>query len=151
MSEGPDGVFSHLAGRLEGGVHRLPVRVYYEDTDFSRHVYHASYIRFLERGRTELLRSVAVAQSDLYSDANGLVFVVRRMTVDFTRPARMDDVLTVLTSPRDIRGASMILHQRIHRADELLLTAEVTVAAVRSGRAVRIPDRLRELLTLGPD
>ena len=79
----------HLAGRLDGGDHhRLPVRVYYEDTDFSGVVYHASYLRFLERGRTDLLRAAGVDQSELHADGEGLVFVVRRMTIDYLAPAR---------------------------------------------------------------
>ena len=85
----------HLAGRLEGGAHVLPVRVYYEDTDFSGVVYHASYLRFLERGRTDFLRLGGVDQSTLHAAGEGVIFAVRRMTVDFLKPARMDDVLIV--------------------------------------------------------
>ena len=128
----------------EGRPHRLPVRVYYEDTDFSGFVYHASYLRFLERGRTELLRDLAGDQSDLHREARGLVFVVRRMSLDFIRPARMDDLLTILTRTRVLRGASMQLAQEVRRGSELLVAAEVTVACVRDGRAVRLPDGLRQ-------
>jgi acyl-CoA thioester hydrolase len=127
--------------------HRFPVRVYYEDTDFSGVVYHASYLRFLERGRTELVRSLGVAQSDLHNETGGLAFAVRRMLIDFVGAAVMDDVLTVRTRPKDVRGASMILAQDIKQGDRLLVTADVTVAAVRNGRAVRIPDGLRHVLT----
>ncbi|MGH1572761.1 tol-pal system-associated acyl-CoA thioesterase [Methylobacterium sp. P31] len=124
--------------------HRLGIRVYYEDTDFSGFVYHASYLRFLERGRTELLRELAGDQSDLHREARGLVFVVRRMSLDFIRPARMDDLLTILTRTRALRGASMQLAQEVRRGDELLVAAEVTVACVRDGRAIRLPDALRQ-------
>lgn len=127
--------------------HALPVRVYYEDTDFSGFVYHASYLRFMERGRTELLRGLAGDQSDLHREAKGLVFVVRRMKIDFLKPAYMDDQLIVGTATRDLRGASMTLSQEVRRGDEILVAAEVTVACVRDGRAVRLPDSLRALLS----
>jgi acyl-CoA thioester hydrolase len=132
---------------MDDGAHVLPIRVYYEDTDFSARVYHASYLRFLERGRTELLRAVSVAQSDLHRDGEGLAFVVRRMTLDFLGAAFMDDVITVVTRPKEMRGASMTLAQEIRRGGEVLLTADVMVAAVREGRAVRIPDELRAVLS----
>lgn len=126
--------------------HRLGVRVYYEDTDFSGFVYHANYLRFLERGRTEMLRGLAGDQSDLHREARGLVFVVRRMALDFVRPARMDDQLSIVTRTQLLRGASMQLAQEVRRGDELLVAAEVTVACVRDGRAIRLPDGLRPLL-----
>ncbi len=133
-------------GAFADGVHRMPVRVYYEDTDWSGVVYHASYLRFMERGRTELLRHLSVAQSDLHADAAGLAFAVRRMTIDFRKPARMDDLLEIATRPHEMRGASMTLAQEVRRGEEVLVAAEVTVAAVREGRAVRIPDGLRRAL-----
>lgn len=125
------------------GVHTLPVRVYYEDTDFSGFVYHASYLRFMERGRTELLRGLAGDQSDLHRDAAGLHFVVRRMVIDYARPARMDDLLDVRTWTAAMKGASMHLAQEVRRGAELLVKAEVVVACVREGRAIRLPDTLR--------
>ncbi len=124
---------------LPPDAHALPLRVYYEDTDFSGFVYHASYLRFMERGRTELLRGLAGDQSDLHREADGLVFVVRRMSLDYLKPARMDDALTVLTATRELRGASMHLDQEVRRGDEVLVRAEVVVACVRDGRAVRLP------------
>ena len=132
----------------EAGTHTLPVRVYYEDTDFSGFVYHASYLRFLERGRTELLRERAGDQSELHREARGLVFVVRRMSLDFAKPARMDDMLAVLTRTVALRGASMQLAQQVRRGEDLLVAADVTVACVRDGRAIRLPDALRR--ALGP-
>lgn len=128
--------------------HRLPLRVYYEDTDFSGFVYHASYLRFMERGRTELLRGLAGDQSDLHADGTGLVFVVRKMTLDFLKPARMDDLIEVHTRSSELRGASMHLAQEVRRGEDVLVRAEVVVACVRNGRAIRLPDALRRALTL---
>lgn len=130
--------------------HLLPIRVYYEDTDFSGVVYHASYLRFMERGRTELIRDLGIAQSDLFDGDVPLAFAVRRMTIDFLKPARMDDLLTVETVPAIARGATMDLHQRILRGDEVLITADVRVACVGAGRARRLPESLRRRLRL-PD
>ncbi|KQT80582.1 tol-pal system-associated acyl-CoA thioesterase [Methylobacterium sp. Leaf466] len=130
--------------------HRLSVRVYYEDTDFSGFVYHANYLRYMERGRTELLRALAMEQADLQREAD-LVFVVRRMGLDFLKPARMDDVLDVVTMPGELRGASMPMTQEVRRGGEVLVRAEVVVAAVRNGRAVRLPDALRQALSRQPE
>jgi acyl-CoA thioester hydrolase len=149
MSEGPDGAFQHLAGRLEGGTHRLPVRVYYEDTDFSGLVYHASYLRFLERGRTDSLRAAGIDQSALHAEGEGIVFVVRRMAIDYLLPARMDDILVVETRNAAVRGASLVIAQRILRGGDLLVTADVLVAALSGGRPSRIPDGLRAALSQG--
>ena len=126
--------------------HALPIRVYYEDTDFSGVVYHASYLRFLERGRTELLRDLGVHQAALHGDAVALAFAVRRMTIDWLKPARMDDMVTVETRIGAIKGASLMLLQRILRGEELLLTAEVLVVAVSSGKPTRLPAGLKERL-----
>ncbi|MDJ1158246.1 tol-pal system-associated acyl-CoA thioesterase [Chelatococcus sp. SYSU_G07232] len=144
MREAPH--WPHLSGRLEGDTHVLPVRVYYEDTDFSGVVYHANYLRFLERGRTDFLRLAGVAQSDLHADGEGMIFAVRRMTIDFLSPARMDDVLEVETRTAELRGASLVIAQRIRRGEDVLVTADVRVAAITGGRPVRIPDRLRAML-----
>jgi acyl-CoA thioester hydrolase len=134
------------AGTLRDGVHRLPVRVYYEDTDFSGLVYHASYLRFLERGRTELLRAAGVDQSALHAGGTGVFFAVRRMTIDWLAPARMDDVVTVETATREVRGASIVIAQRLLREAQVLMTADVRVAALSAGRPARIPDALRAVL-----
>lgn len=136
----------HLSGRFEVGAHVLPVRVYYEDTDFSGVVYHASYLRFLERGRTDFLRLAGVDQSALHGDGAGLIFAVRRMTIDFLKPARMDDVLLIETRTEEVRGASLVVAQAIRRGDETLLTADVRVAVLAGGRPARIPDALRAVL-----
>lgn len=128
--------------------HLLPIRVYYEDTDFSGVVYHASYLRFMERGRTELIRALGVEQGALHDGDTALAFAVRRMGIEFLRPARMDDMLNVETAPVLARGATMELRQRVLRGPEELVTANVTVACVGGGRARRIPDALRAKLRL---
>jgi acyl-CoA thioester hydrolase len=128
--------------------HQLTVRVYYEDTDFSGVVYHASYLRFMERGRTEQIRDLGVEQAELFDGEQGLSFAVRRMAIEFLRPARMDDLLTIETRPTEARGATLLLAQRVLRGEEVLVTAEVTVACVGGGRARRIPDVLRRRLGL---
>lgn len=129
-----------------GVPHLSNFRVYYEDTDFSGFVYHASYLKFLERGRTEFLRALGITQSKLHRDEAGLFFVVSRLTLDYLRPARMDDELTVATTLTACRGASMRLAQAVRRNDEVLVRAEVTVAAVRDGRPARLPPSLRAAL-----
>lgn len=117
--------------------HRFPLRVYYEDTDFSGYVYHASYLRFMERGRTEFLRARGLSNSDL-RDKEGLVLVVSRMSLDFLRPAAMDDELAVITILAEARGAVLRLAQRVMRDGQVLVEAEVLIAAVRDGRAARL-------------
>lgn len=135
-----------LSGRFENGAHILRLRVYYEDTDFSGVVYHANYLRYLERGRTDYLRLAGVDQSRLHAEEGGLAFVVRRMKLDFLAPARMDDVLDVETRVAEARGASLTMSQRVLRGGVELLTAEVLVACIRDGRAARIPPAVFGLL-----
>lgn len=130
-----------LAGRIEGRVHRLPVRVYYEDTDFSGYVYHANYVKFCERGRSDCLRLLGVHHHELVGtgghDWTG--FVVRRMEADFLKPARIDEVLEVHTSLAALGRARIVLDQRILRGEDCLFTALVTAAVVdRRGRPVRL-------------
>lgn len=133
--------------------HTIPIRVYYEDTDFSGVVYHASYLRFMERGRTELIRALGIDQRELFEGGEqgrvALGFAVRRMTIDFLKPAVMDDLLIVETVHLAARGATMDLRQTIRRGEEVLVTAEVKVACVGGGRARRIPDALRARLGVG--
>ena len=126
--------------------HTLPIRIYYEDTDFSGVVYHASYLRFLERGRTELLRDLGVHQSALHGDEEALAFAVRRMTIDWLKPAKMDDVVTVETHVAEVKGASLVLNQRIVLGDLVLLTADVRVALVQNGKPARLTPELRAKL-----
>jgi len=123
----------------------LDIRVYYEDTDFSGSVYHASYLRFLERGRTEWLRRLGFGSLEL-SQSAGCTFNVRSLQIDFLIPARMDDLLTVETVLASLGGASIEFLQQISRGDQKLVTGTVLIAAVRGGRAVRLPDELRRAL-----
>ncbi|MFC7051749.1 tol-pal system-associated acyl-CoA thioesterase [Hansschlegelia quercus] len=139
MSE--DGI-EPFGGRLVGSRHVMTVRVYYEDTDFSGVAYHGAYVRYLDRGRTEILRAIAFDHQDLFT-SRGEGFVVRRMTLDYVRPARMDDVLTVTTEPEDVKGASLVLRQGVLRGEETLLTGAVQCVYVRNGRPVRMPDMMR--------
>jgi acyl-CoA thioester hydrolase len=136
-----------LDGAIVDGQHRQAVRVYYEDTDFSGIVYHASYLRFMERGRTNYLRLLGADQRALFEEvekeAPGFAFVVRSMQIDFRKPARMDDVLEVVTTPAEVKGASVVLHQRVERGGEALVEATVQVAFVSGGRARPIPKPLR--------
>jgi acyl-CoA thioester hydrolase len=123
----------------------LWVRVYYEDTDFSGRVYHASYLRFLERGRTEWLRARGFAHRDLM-EHESVAFAVRSLNIDYLAPAMMDDLLRVETAVGAAHGASIEFRQRILRGDTELAAATVLVAAVRGGRPARIPADLRRLL-----
>ena len=136
-----------LDGEIRGGRHAMAVRVYYEDTDFTGIVYHASYLRFMERGRTNYLRLIGTDHRALFeaaaSEAPGFAFVVRSMAIEFLKPARMDDVLAVTTEPEEVKGASLTLLQRVARGDEVLVEAHVRVAFVSGGRARPIPKPLR--------
>jgi acyl-CoA thioester hydrolase len=139
-----------LAGRLIPGGHVLPVRVYFEDTDFSGVVYHGAYIRFMERGRSDYLRRLGVGHDALDRGEHGepLAFAVRRITVDYLKPARIDDVLEVETRSGELGGARIVLAQTVRRGDEVLVTAEVTVVMINAaGQARRLPDAVRAVLT----
>jgi acyl-CoA thioester hydrolase len=140
---------SPLDGEIRDGRHYMQVRVYYEDTDFSGIVYHASYLRFMERGRTNHLRLLGAEQHALFaqaeSEAPGFAFVVRSMQISFLRPARMDDVLDVVTWPVAVKGASITLSQEVRRGDDMLAKAEVRVAFISEGKAHPIPKGLRML------
>ncbi|HTJ02164.1 MAG TPA: tol-pal system-associated acyl-CoA thioesterase [Methylovirgula sp.] len=129
--------------------HHFPIRVYYEDTDFSGVVYHASYLRFLERGRTEFLRAQDVHQSALHAaDGSPIAFAVRKMAIDFIRPARMDDELIVETRIAKVGGASIEMAQRILRGAEDLIVADVRIAVVSYGKAQRLPPTILTKLGL---
>jgi acyl-CoA thioester hydrolase len=134
-----------LGGRLDGGRHLLPVRVYWEDTDAGGIVYHTSYLRFLERGRTELLRALGIDQTALLAQT-GAAFVVRRMNIEFQGAGRLDDLLVVTTEPRTLRRASLTLGQTIRHGDAVLIEAVVTCVCIKGGRAVRLPAALGEAL-----
>jgi acyl-CoA thioester hydrolase len=136
-----------LDGEIRDGRHVMAVRIYYEDTDFTGIVYHASYLRFMERGRTNYLRLIGADHRALFEateqEAPGFAFVVRSMAIDFLKPARMDDVLDIVTSPQDVKGASITLLQQCRRGEELLVEAHTRVAFISEGRARPIPKPLR--------
>ncbi len=149
LSDWPD-----LAGRLvtvDGHTaHRLPVRVYFEDTDFSGLVYHVSYARWCERGRSDFLRLLGNDHRALIDGAGGTepaAFVVRRMTLEFLKPARIDEVLEVTTRVKATTAATLVLSQGIARSADVLFEAEVTVVLVStSGRVLRLSHALKSAL-----
>ncbi|MEX0628981.1 MAG: YbgC/FadM family acyl-CoA thioesterase [Cucumibacter sp.] len=124
----------------------LMIRVYYEDTDFSGNVYHAQYLKFFERGRTEYLRARGVHHAELAKDS--LVFAVTHMELFFDAAAHIDDVLTVETRVGVLSGARVVLDQAMRRDGTIAARAEVTVAMLNArGRPVRIPTAIRAALT----
>ncbi|AXS41795.1 tol-pal system-associated acyl-CoA thioesterase [Breoghania sp. L-A4] len=142
---GPDDRWPDLAGALTGEGHLLAVRVYYEDTDFSGVVYHASYLRFMERGRSDFLRLCGIHHNQLDAGLAGerLAFAVRHMDIDFLKPARIDDVLEVHTVCEQARGARLVLAQEVRRGAEVLIKARVTAAVINAeGKPRRMPKDL---------
>jgi acyl-CoA thioester hydrolase len=141
--KGASGSWPDLAGRIDGMAHVLPVRVYYEDTDFSGAVYHAGYLRFCERGRSDFLRLIGVGHRDLQAGAFGgrsLGFVVRRLVADYLRPAAIDDLLEVRTRFVAAGGARFELAQDVSRDAVMVFRQAITIALVdREGRPARIP------------
>jgi acyl-CoA thioester hydrolase len=135
------------AGRYHGRVHHLPVRIYYEDTDFTGLVYHANYLRYCERGRSDALRVAGVHHSLLLDQPEPLGFAVNRIVLEFLKPARIDDALTVKTTFNAVRGPRLLISQRIERAGDVLVTAEVQVCCISlTGRPRRPPAVLLERL-----
>ena len=131
-----------LSGALTEFGHRLMARVYYADTDFSGVVYHARYLEFFERGRSDYLRLAGVHHTELHQGKHGerIVWVVRRMEIDFRAPARMDDILTIDTRTEDISGARIVMAQQLKRGDEVLVEAKVQAAIIgENGRPKRFP------------
>src|ERR1700730_13493561 len=130
-----------LDGEIRDGFHVMPVRVYYEDTDFSGIVYHANYLRFMERGRTNFLRLLGADQRALFAEAAreapGFAFVVRSVTLAVLKAARMNDIVHVTTWPIEVKGASITLQQTVARGDDVLVEAQVRVAFVSGGKAQR--------------
>lgn len=125
-------------------VHQFDLRVYYEDTDFSARVYHASYLRFLERARTELLREAGIDQGALHQADEPYFFVVRRMEIEWLKPALMDDWLRVETRVVSQRGPLLSLAQKICRDHEVLLTADVLVVSIKGNKPARLPEALAQ-------
>ena len=139
---------SVLDGRMDGREHVLPVRIYYEDTDFTGLVYHGAYVRFFERGRSSFLRTAGVRHSELASSNDPMAFVIVRLEVDFRRAARIDDELEVRTAYEAVKGPRLMIGQRIMRGSETLCEAVVQAACIDlSGRARKPPPELVDKLT----
>lgn len=142
--------WTDLSGRLLDGGHKLAVRVYFEDTDFSGVAYHTSYLRWCERGRSDYLRLLGIKHSELADGAfagQPCAFAVRRIAADFLKPARIDEILEVRTSAGEVTKASIVLKQAIVREDQPIfrLEAQCVLIAV-SGRLLRLPDQLISLI-----
>ena len=132
-----------IAGVMEDKTHILPVRVYFEDTDFSGVVYHASYLRFCERGRSDFLRLAGIHHSELFDGDTALAFAVRHMEIDFLGAGKIDDILQVKTSISAITGARLKLFQEIFQQDRLIFTAAVTVVLLdENAKPKRFPKRI---------
>jgi len=138
-------------GLIEAGAYLYPVRVYYEDTDAAGLVYYANYLKFAERARSEMLRRLGIEQERLRAET-GLVFVVRRCTVDYLQPARLDDDLVIATRLARLGGATLELEQDVQRDGDALVRLSVAIAALaRNGRPQRLPSELRTaILSLNP-
>jgi len=137
---------------VTSGDFKISVRVYYEDTDFSGVVYHARYLHFFERGRTEALRTLGVSHTELLARQEPLAFVVRKMTTEWISPARIDDVLSVTTRFREIKGARMMIEQELHRDDALIARADVEAACMNlDGKPRRLPAELIARFEQGVD
>lgn len=126
-------------GRFEGSEHRFPVRVYFEDTDLSGVVYHANYLRFMERARSDMLRLAGVDQRG-HHDAGRGAYAVTELSIEYRAPARLDDALIVASRILDVRAASVVIQQTVSRGETILTDARVTAALVAaSGRPARQP------------
>ena len=127
-------------------MHSFDCRVYYEDTDLAGIVYYANYLRFIERARSEWVRSLGIDQAQLKADT-GVVFAVRHLTADYLTPAKFDDVLTITTEVLETSGARIVLDQRVLRGSVLLFDARVTLVAIgANGAPARLPQALRAAL-----
>lgn len=127
------------AGRFEGRDHLLPVRVYYEDTDFTGVVYHANYVRYFERGRSDFLRLAGIGHAELLEIDPPLAFVVAEMDLKFVKPARIDDALVVRTTYDTVKGVRLRISQTIERAGEVLCRADVTAVCIHLDGRPRKP------------
>jgi acyl-CoA thioester hydrolase len=138
-----------LAGRIEGETHILPIRVYFEDTDCAGVVYHANFLKFCERGRSDFIRLLGIDAQSLASGKEGApaVFVVRRVEIDYLKPGRMDDVLEIVTTCAEIGSASLVLQQDVRRGGTLLARAKVSVVLVsQAGKPQRLGALVRGAL-----
>jgi acyl-CoA thioester hydrolase len=134
-------------GRFDGRVHHLPVRIYYEDTDFSGVVYHANYLRYFERARSDFFRAAGIHHAELAQRADPVAFAVTRMEIDWAKPARIDDALVVRTTFDRVTGARMFASQSISRGEDLLCRASVCAVVMGlDGRPRRPPPDIMRLL-----
>ncbi len=129
------------SGRFDGREHLLPVRVYYEDTDFTGVVYHANYVRYFERGRSDFLRAIGIGHAQLLEGEAPMAFVIAEMTLTFLRPARIDDALTVRTRYDAVKGPRLLISQVIERDGEALCRAAVTAVCIHLDGRPRRPTR----------
>lgn len=128
-----------VEGRFDGREHRFPVRVYFEDTDLSGVVYHANYLRYMERARSDMLRLAGVDQRAWF-EAEGAAYAIGEMAIKFVRPARLDDTLLIVSRLTRLRAAAVHIHQRVMRAGERVAEASVVAALVGpDGRPRRQP------------
>jgi acyl-CoA thioester hydrolase len=135
------------AGRFEGRVHLLPVRIYYEDTDFSGVVYHANYLRYFERGRSDFLRLAGLAHTELLAADPPTAFAVNRIALEFVKAARIDDALVVRSTWDRIRGPRLMISQTMLRAGDTIATAAVEACCIGlDGRPRRPPALLLQRL-----
>jgi len=136
------------AGWLEGREHVLPVRIYYEDTDFTGVVYHANYLRYFERGRSDFFRVVGVSHTALLELPEPTAFTIIRIELDYRRAARVDDALLVRTTYDSVKGPRLFVSQRIFRGGDLIAEAQVQAACIDlKGRARRPPAGMVDLLS----
>ena len=127
------------AGAWIGGTHHFALRVYFEDTDVAGLVYYANYLKFMERARSDMLRSVGIDQRAVLESGEG-VYVVAEARIKYRRPAKLDDPLRVLSEVESVRAASCVIHQRVMRGHELLADATITAAFLSAeGRPKRQP------------
>jgi len=134
-------------GYFKGREHYYPIRVFYEDTDFSGVVYYANYLRFLERARSSYFRLAGIGHAELLEQDIPLAFVIRKINLDYKRSARIDDVLLVMTTYDTFRGARLMVTQKIFRGEDLVLTADSEAACIDlSGRPRRAPKEMIEKL-----
>lgn len=127
------------SGRFVDAEHRFAVRVYFEDTDAGGVVYHAAYLRFMERARSDMLRAIGIDQRAAMEAGEG-VYMVASLAIHYRRPAKLEDELIVVSRVREIRAASCVIHQRVIRDDELVAEADVTAAFITpDGRPRRQP------------
>ncbi|MEM7439601.1 MAG: tol-pal system-associated acyl-CoA thioesterase [Pseudomonadota bacterium] len=128
--------------------HRFDVRVYYEDTDLAGIVYYANYLKFIERARSTIVREAGIDQAALKAD-HGLVFAVREVQATYLRPAKLDDVLTIVSKLKQSSPARITFLQDVHRGEDVLFTSEITVVCLSdSGKPARFPAEIRQKLGL---